>query len=271
MSILCSLGMHDDSSPAIVSVDGEGRWVSTINCGRCGKELRKDFLSVNFSQPEPEEEPPAGASMAWLASTAYETHREYLGLTFKNEWEAASKRVQEAWTKAAGAVLEKSEWITKQKEKNNMKWDRLKQQLAEHEGQRLTVYDDYDGKPLGPGDTITGHPTIGVGRCLDKKGLSHAEAMILLDRDINECVIDMERTFPNWPNLTDARQHALIDMRFNLGMAGFLGFKRFISAVKDERWLDAGTEMADSKWFCQVKGRAVRLKHMIETGEEVPR
>ena len=44
-------------------------------------------------------------------------------------------------------------------------------QLKRHEGVRLAVYDDATGKPVHAGDTLVGHPTIGVGRLLtDARG-----------------------------------------------------------------------------------------------------
>jgi len=45
-----------------------------------------------------------------------------------------------------------------------MNLERTKKQLTRHEGLRLAVYDDATGKPLEQGDTIVGHPTVGVGR-----------------------------------------------------------------------------------------------------------
>ena len=51
----------------------------------------------------------------------------------------------------------------------------LREQLIRDEGLRLTVYDDAGGSP-----------TIGVGRNLRDKGISHAEAELMLDNDILE-------------------------------------------------------------------------------------
>ena len=63
--------------------------------------------------------------------------------------------------------------------------ERLATQLAEHEDVRLQVYDDATGRPILPGDTVQGHPTIGVGRKLDDdRGVSHDEAMMLLRNDL---------------------------------------------------------------------------------------
>ena len=42
--------------------------------------------------------------------------------------------------------------------------EKLIDKLVLHEGMRLKVYDDANGNEIRAGDTLVGHPTIGVGR-----------------------------------------------------------------------------------------------------------
>jgi lysozyme len=46
-------------------------------------------------------------------------------------------------------------------------------------------------------------------------------------------------------------------MVFNLGAAGFAGFHNTIQAIENEDWQTAAQEMQNSRWYSQVKDRAV--------------
>ena len=46
---------------------------------------------------------------------------------------------------------------------------------------------------------------------------------------------------------------------FNLGMTRLLKFKKFIAALDEEDWNEAGAQMKDSQWWSQVGPRAQRL------------
>ena len=135
-----------------------------------------------------------------------------------------------------------------------MKYSKVKQQLIKHEGFRSKSYLCTAGKT-----------SIGFGRNLTDKGITKQEAKFLLKNDIFECAIDLDTfifpgQFKTWP---DELQHALIDMRFQLGITGFRSFKKMIMALRaDDRGL-AATEAMDSRWFLQVPGRAKTIVKMI--------
>ncbi len=57
----------------------------------------------------------------------------------------------------------------------------------------------------------------------------------------------------------------LLNMTFNLGKKGLKGFKKMWAAIEVEDWRTASAEMKDSKWFKQVKNRAVRLVNRMES------
>lgn len=129
---------------------------------------------------------------------------------------------------------------------------RLRAQLQLHEGRRAFVYQDTVGKA-----------TIGVGRNLVDRGLSDDEINLLLDNDITAAYNEAVRIIPGFNTLSEDRQHALIDMIFNLGAAGLLKFKKFLAAIEARDFERAATEMMDSKWARQVGQRAETLKAMI--------
>lgn len=130
------------------------------------------------------------------------------------------------------------------------------EQLKLHEGLELKPYKDTVGKL-----------TIGIGRNLDNKGISKDEAYYLCKNDIQE-VTKKLRKFDWFTRLNDVRQRVLIDMAFNLGMAGLLSFKNMIQCLKDREFVAAANEMKNSRWHHQVKTRALRLEEMMRTGED---
>jgi len=139
-----------------------------------------------------------------------------------------------------------------------MPLERLKQQLIRHEGEVLHAYQD----PLG-------FWTIGVGRLIDKRrggGISHEEAMMLLDGDIIRVVSSLERHV--WfRRLDPVRQQATANMAFQLGVTGLLGFRRMIAALKDHDYELAADEALDSRWATQTPNRADEIAAMIRDGE----
>jgi lysozyme len=128
--------------------------------------------------------------------------------------------------------------------------------LLKHEGLRLKPYRDTVGKL-----------TIGIGRNLDDVGITRNEAMRLLLNDIDRVVKKLDNFAPWWRKLDHVRQMVVVDMAFNLGVNGFLKFRKAIAAMKIEDWEEAAKEMLDSKWATQVVNRAIELSEMMRTGE----
>ena len=140
-----------------------------------------------------------------------------------------------------------------------MNLDALEQQLIEHEGLRLDMYKD-----------TVGIWTIGVGRNLEHVGLrNEAEARFLLRSDVLAIRAELERRLPWLDELDEVRQRVLLDMAFNLGVAGLCKFTATLDHGEARRYDQAAVEMLDSRWADQVGQRAVRLSEMMATGEDV--
>lgn len=112
-----------------------------------------------------------------------------------------------------------------------------------------------------------GKLTIGVGRNLDDRGLSEDEIAYLLNNDIDLVEKELDRRLPWWREMTEARQTALANMAFNLGVPRLLGFVKTLDHMRARRYDAAAREMLDSTWAKQVGARARRLADLMRKGE----
>lgn len=144
--------------------------------------------------------------------------------------------------------------------------------IKRHEGLRLKVYDDANGLPIKAGSIVAGHPTIGYGRNVAVRGLSAAEAEMLLLHDLATAETGA-RAFANgaWSGLGDVRKAALVDMCHQLGPGGLLAFRDMRLAVQSGDWDTAASEALDSKVARDknTAGRWKELAGMLKTGVEV--
>lgn len=111
-----------------------------------------------------------------------------------------------------------------------------------------------------------GYWTIGVGHLIDKrKGGKLSDRLIawILFEDITEKITELDKRIPWWRELDDDRQDALVNMAFNLGTDGLLGFVKFLALLRDKKFVAASNEMLDSLWAKQVGQRAIRLARVI--------
>jgi len=184
----------------------------------------------------------------------------------------------------AGLVLRVAQKVVEDWRRLNMLKHSLKDQLILHEGLKLRPYKcpankwtigvgrNLEDVGLSKDEQLKLFGTCGLNRkevidILLARGISEEEALFLLDNDIKKCAADVKR-FPWFESLDPVRQKVIIDMRFNLGLAGLMGFKRMISALERGDYDRAGEEMKDSKWYSQVGIRGRRLVKMMKTGED---
>ncbi len=125
---------------------------------------------------------------------------------------------------------------------------RLAQQLILDEGLRFKPY-----------RCTAGRLTIGVGRNLEDRGITEEEALTLLDHDIRSFWSQLVLALPWLVQAPEAVQEVLLNMCFNLGLAGLLQFRQTLGHLEAGRWLEAAEEMLRSKWAAQVGPRAGRL------------
>lgn len=124
-----------------------------------------------------------------------------------------------------------------------------------------------EGLRLKPYRCTAGKLSIGVGRNLDDVGISKSEALAMLDADIERTAAELDRRLPWWRHLDEVRQRVVLNMAFNLGVSGLIGFRRTLAAISAGKFEDAASEMLRSKWAEQVGERAQRLAAMMARGE----
>lgn len=111
--------------------------------------------------------------------------------------------------------------------------------------------------------------TIGVGRLIDRRkggGITREEAEYLLSNDIDRKVKELDEKLPWWRTLSPVRQRVIVNMAFNLGVSGLLGFRNTLAMIQRGDYEGAARGMLRSKWATQVGNRAKRLAEMMRTG-----
>lgn len=126
--------------------------------------------------------------------------------------------------------------------------------LKRHEGCTLRPVAD----PAGDGSLV-----IGYGRNLNHRGITQAEADLLLLNDVEE-----GRRFI-WGKaghqIGEAREAALVDCYHALGSGGLNGFKRMWEAIAGNDWTAAAAELLDSKWARGYPSRVEELARILES------
>lgn len=136
----------------------------------------------------------------------------------------------------------------------------LTRQLKADEGVRPQAYSDH-----------LGYLTIGIGRLIDSRkpgsGLRPSEIEFMLQNDIDERIEALTRRLPWFQNLDDARKGVLLNMAFQMGVDGLLGFKNTLRMVEDGDYMGAARNMLQSKWAEQTPARAARMAEQMRTGK----
>ncbi len=119
-----------------------------------------------------------------------------------------------------------------------------------------------------------GFLTIGRGRLIDRLrggGLSDAEVDYLLSNDIDERHALLQRVLPVYKRLSGARQRAILNMAFQMGVEKLLTFKNMIAALEAGNYALAETEALNSKWArSDSPARARRVAASLRTGKDIP-
>ncbi len=135
---------------------------------------------------------------------------------------------------------------------------RLRAQLSRDEGRVAHAYQD-----------SLGYWTIGVGHLIDqRKGGKLPEHIIdaLLDYDITEHADELYRAAPWIATLPDVYRAVMVNMAFQLGVAGLMLFKRSLGFMKAGDYEAAADAFLQSKAAQQTPNRWARHAKQLRTG-----
>ena len=148
---------------------------------------------------------------------------------------------------------------------------RLAAQIKRHEGLRLHTYLCPAGRlTIGYGHNLSDNPVWGL-----QKGdrISRAAAERLLENDIYTTGRQLDAALPWWRVLGSGasdfpRQAVLLNMAFQLGVAGLCAFKKALGALHAGAFGEAARHMLDSKWARRDSpARARELARQMHTGQ----
>lgn len=131
--------------------------------------------------------------------------------------------------------------------------DKETQLIKLHEGLRLTLYKD--GK---------GYGTWGYGRNMETKGGTEQEASLFLKNDIAYIRDKLHTGLNFFDQLGDVRQAVLVDIAYNCGVHGLMGFVDLLHALSMENYSKAADEIIDSTI---APNRKQRIADMMRSGE----
>ena len=140
-----------------------------------------------------------------------------------------------------------------------MNLDAMREMLISNEGLSLKLY-----------KCTAGITSIGVGRAIQTRGISEDEAMLMLNNDIEICVDALDKRYPWWKRLSEARQEVMVDLMFNLGESRLAKFVQFLQSMETassaEDYTVAAEHLLDSLYAKQLPGRSKRNAEIIRGG-----
>tara|TARA_R100000231_G_scaffold50965_4_gene43123 strand:+ start:3716 stop:4189 length:474 start_codon:yes stop_codon:yes gene_type:complete len=131
------------------------------------------------------------------------------------------------------------------KSKGIFNLDLIKETIKKHEGLVLFAYECSEGKT-----------SLGYGRNLDDTGITEEEANYLLDNDVDKVIDNLDEYWPVWRDMPVQAQAVCIDMTFQMGITGFMNFRRTRALMEMGDFVGASEECLRSKWAEQTPSRA---------------
>ena len=130
-----------------------------------------------------------------------------------------------------------------------------------------------EGRKLWPYKDGYGKPTWGVGHLLadpltpDVIALLNQAIDLQFQHDLGAATDGLMAHLPWFASVNPIRQAVLIDMAFNLGVAGLMTFTTFLSCMESGQWAAAAADLRGTLVYRQLPGRYERLATMIHTGQ----
>src|SRR6266851_7556555 len=114
--------------------------------------------------------------------------------------------------------------------------------IKRHEGLHLKVYKDSRGiLTIGYGFNLEAWAARAIcgrfsldysGLCAGTKELTEAQADAIFDFQLEKVIAGARITFPGFDEFPEKARAVIADLIFDLGLGGFLGFRKTIAALK---------------------------------------
>tara|TARA_R110002126_G_C10454203_1_gene499827 strand:- start:1658 stop:2104 length:447 start_codon:yes stop_codon:yes gene_type:complete len=128
----------------------------------------------------------------------------------------------------------------------------VKQMLVRHEGIRIFPYKCSEN-----------YLTISCGRNLETNGISEEEAMYLLDNDIKRVKEELNMNFGAWRTMPEKARMVCIDMTFQMGITGFMKFRKTRQLMEMGLWLESSEEILRSRYNLQTPSRCAENSRLL--------
>jgi lysozyme len=139
-----------------------------------------------------------------------------------------------------------------------MNFDAFMKTLKDDEGFRSTVYLDTEGRL-----------TVGYGLCVDEAvpgaGIAQDEAEMIARMRARKLLRAVGAAVAGFDDLPEPVQRALVNMAYQMGVEGLLGFKMMLTAIAVGDYATAADEGLDSKWARQTPNRAKKVTDLIRS------
>ena len=129
--------------------------------------------------------------------------------------------------------------------------------IKRHEGFEPKVYECSEG-----------YNTIGYGFAIKDLEIDEDVANLILMKKLHTLLQRIIIAFPWFKDTDDKVKKVVVEMCYNLGLRGFSKFKKTIYYLETEQYEEASTEMLDSLWAKQVKGRAKHLSNIVKSASK---
>lgn len=149
-------------------------------------------------------------------------------------------------------------------------FQRLIAQLKRHEGTKRDSSGNHiayrctaNALTIGYGHNLDANPVPGLNA---NSKLNDDQAHRLLITDVLSIQKSLESNIPWASKLDPVRYAVLVNLAFNIGVGGLLGFKNTLAFIRVGDFKNAASNMLKSKWASQVGKRAAELAKQTETG-----
>ena len=126
--------------------------------------------------------------------------------------------------------------------------------IKRHEGFKSSVY-----------QCTAGYDTIGYGFAVKDLVLDEDIADLILMRKIDKLQQRIMTNLEWWTDSPAEIKDVVTNMCYQLGLSGFLKFKKTIYLLETEQYEDASLEMLNSLWAKQTPSRARELSEVVRS------